>query len=341
MSTEKRTLKTKWLAAATVVAGGLSMASAANACGDVQMAEWNWASGELMANVDAFILENGYGCDVELVPGATTTTFASMNEKAQPDVAGELWINAVREPLFAAMDEGRLHSAIEGPITELGEGWWVTPAFKEAHPELDTIVKILERPDLFPHSEDPSKGAFIGCPAGWGCQLANANLFRAFDMEAKGWVLVDPGSAAGLDGSMAKAAERGENWLGYYWAPTALIGKYNMQLMDFGVPFAGSENWDGCIVKPEQECSDPQPSAWTHSEVHTVITDEFKQAGGVAVEYFSNRIFPGAIMNSMLVFMADEQAGGEDAAIEFLERHPDLWKGWVSEEAAAKIEAAL
>ena len=26
-------------------------------------------------------------------------------------------------------------------------------------------------------------------------------------MEKKGWVLVDPGSAAGLDGSMAKAVE--------------------------------------------------------------------------------------------------------------------------------------
>ena len=32
-------------------------------------------------------------------------------------------------------------------------------------------------------------------------------------MEKKGWVLVDPGSAAGLDGSMAKAVERGENWI--------------------------------------------------------------------------------------------------------------------------------
>jgi len=337
----KTTFYTLAKGAAALATGALVMSSAANACGDVQMAEWNWASGELMANVDAFILENGYGCDVELVPGATTTTFASMNEKGQPDVAGELWINAVREPLFKAMDEGRLHAAVEGPITELGEGWWVTPAFLEKHPDLNTVEKVLERPDLFPDAEDPSKGAFIGCPAGWGCQLANANLFRAFKMADKGWVLVDPGSAAGLDGSMAKAAERGENWLGYYWAPTALIGKYNMQLLPFEVEFAGAENWDGCIVKAEQDCADPKPSAWTHSEVFTVITDDFKNAGGVAVEYFSKRIFPGAVMNAMLVYMADEQASGEDAAIAFLERHPDLWKAWVSEDAAKKIEAAL
>ena len=50
----------------------------------------------------------------------------------------------------------------------------------------------------------------MGCPAGWGCQLANANLYRAFEMEKKGWKLIDPGSAAGLDGSIAKASDSGE-----------------------------------------------------------------------------------------------------------------------------------
>ena len=111
--------------------------------------------------------------------------------------------------------------------------------------------------------------------------------------------------------------------------------------MDFGVPFGGSENWDGCIVKAEQDCADPKPSSWTQSEVHTVITDNIKKKGGIAVEYLSQRIFPGPVMNAMLVYMADEQAGGEDAAIEFLMTQPEIWKSWVSGEAAAKIEAAL
>jgi glycine betaine/proline transport system substrate-binding protein len=223
----------------------------------------------------------------------------------------------------------------------LGEGWWIPPHTRKKHPELKTVLDILKRPDLFPHSEDKSKGAFVGCPAGWGCQLANNNLFRAFEMEKKGWVLVDPGSAAGLDGSMSKAAERGENWFGYYWAPTALIGKYNMVPLDFGVPFAGKENWDGCIVKAEQDCANPKPSAWTKSEVHTVITDRFKKQGGAAVTYLGNRIVPGPVMNAMLVFMADQQAGGADAAVEFLKKHEAIWSKWVSADAAKKIKKAL
>ena len=47
-----------------------------------------------------------------------------MNEKAQ---VTKLWINSVAEPLQKAMQDGRLFSASDGPITDLGEGWWVTP----------------------------------------------------------------------------------------------------------------------------------------------------------------------------------------------------------------------
>ena len=80
------------------------------ACGDVTIAEMNWASAEFMANVDKIILEEGYGCTVELVPGATLTTFASMDTKGVPDIAPELWTQSVEAPLKAAIAAGSLHS---------------------------------------------------------------------------------------------------------------------------------------------------------------------------------------------------------------------------------------
>jgi glycine betaine/proline transport system substrate-binding protein len=322
-----------------MVLGVSSHASAG--CGNITVAEMNWASAEFLANVDKVILEKGYGCKVEMVAGATMPTFTSMNEKGKPDVASELWINAVRNPLKKAMAEGRIHSVNSGPITQLGEGWWIPPHTAKKHPELKTVLDVLNNPQLFPHPEDSSKGAFVGCPAGWGCQLANNNLFRAFEMKKKGWILIDPGSAAGLDGSMAKAVDRGENWFGYYWSPTAMIGKYSMVKLPFGIPFAGKKNWDGCIVKPEQECANPKPSAWTESEVHTVITDNLKKKSGAAVGYLKNRVFPGPIMNSMLVYMGANQAGGADAAIEFLKKHENVWTKWVSSDVAAKVKSSL
>ena len=203
-------------------------------------------------------------------------------------------------------------------------------------------MEILEHPEWFPSKEDASKGGFMGCPAGWGCQLANANLYRAFDMEKKGWVLLDPGSAAGLDGSIAKAADSNEPWIGYYWNPTSMVGKYNLQQLDFGVPFAGRDNWDNCITLAEQDCADPKPTAWTKSEVNSIVSANFAKTGGKDVlGYVEKRTYPGTVMNGMLVFMADNQAKGSDAAVEFLIKHEDIWTKWVSSSAAKKIKKSL
>ena len=86
----------------------------------------------------------------------------------------------------------------------------------------------------------------MGCPAGWNCQITSGNLYNAFGMDAAGFDLGNPGSAAGLDGSLAKAYERGDAWFGYYWAPTAFLGKFDMVKVDFGVPH-NKEEWDDCI----------------------------------------------------------------------------------------------
>ena len=73
--------------------------SANAACGKLVIAEQNWASAELMAEVDKVILEKAYGCEVELIPGATMPTFTSMDEKGAPDMNPEQWANAVYTPL--------------------------------------------------------------------------------------------------------------------------------------------------------------------------------------------------------------------------------------------------
>ena len=97
-----------------------------------------------------------------------------------------------------------------------------------------------------------------------------------------------------------------------------------------------------CISKPEGECANPKPSSWTVSTVHTLMTDKFKNKGGAAATaYFKARTYPGAVMNSMLVYMQENKADGADAAVEFLRKHEDIWTKWVPADVAAKVKASL
>ena len=317
---------------------GLAAGTAAAECGRVTIANMNWASAELAANVDKVILEKGYGCDVELVPGDTMPTTTSMTEKAEPDVAPEIWMNSVREVINQAVDEGRLKNA--GDILSDGgeEGLWIPSYMVEAHPELTTLEAVLKRPDLFPAPEDPSRGAIYNCPVGWNCEIITTNLHKAYDMKGKGFDLVDTGSAAGLDGSIAKAYERKEGWFGYYWAPTAILGKYDMVKLDMGVPHDAAE-WDRCTG--QANCADPVPNDWTTSVVATVTSAEFAEESPEAFEYLANRSWSNKVVNEMLAFMDENQAQGDVGAEEFLKRHPDVWTEWVPDDVAAKVKAAM
>ena len=61
----------------------------------------------------------------------------------------------------------------------------------------------------------------------------------------------------------------------------------------------------------------------------------------LTLDYIKNRVYPGDIMNSMLVFMTDQKAGGKDAAYEFLAKHGKVWESWVSSDVAKKVKSAL
>ena len=305
-------------------------------CGAITVAEMNWASAEMLAHIDKVVLENGYGCEVELVPGSTMPTATSMMEKGEPDVAPELWINAVRIALDAATAEGRLHYAAEVFSDTGEEGWWIPQYIADANPDIQTVDDALNRPDLFPHPEGDG-AAIYTCPSGWNCQLSTNNLFRAYGGEAKGFRIVDPGSGGALAGAIAEAYGKGEGWFGYYWAPTAILGKYPMKKLSFDVPHDNDE-WNSCTS--QEDCADPQKNSWVVSSVYTVVTDRFKNEAGIGMDYIVKRALPNNTINALLAWKDDNQATGEDAAMYFLKNYSE-WHNWVDSSAKAKIEAAL
>jgi len=150
--------------------------------------------------------------------------------------------------------------------------------------------------------------------------------------------LVDPGSGAALSGALAKAYEREEPWFGYYWAPTAVLGKYKMVKVDFGSG-VDEEHYRDCIS--DEACADPKPTMHPPSAVQTVTTEAFATSSPQAYYYTSKRAFSNAQMNEVLAWMEDNQADGKVTADYFLKNYRDTWSAWVSTEVAEKVDSAL
>ena len=316
----------------------LSFNAANAACGKVTIADMNWPSATLIAHIDKIILKNGYGCDAELVTGDTMPTGTSMIEKGEPDIAPELWTNSFAVALNKGIEERRLRIAGKSLSDGGEEGFWVPKYMVDKKPELANITGIKKHAKLFKHPEDPNKSGFVDCPAGWNCQISSGHLFTALKLADARFELIDPGSAAGLDGSIAKAYERKQAWFGYYWAPTAILGKYQMVKVDFqsGVDELHFKN---CIT--QAECETPKPTMYPPSPVHTVTVENFAKRAPEAFSYLTRRAFSNSHMNQLLVWIEENQADGETAATYFLKNHEAIWKTWVPADVAKKIKTAL
>ncbi len=330
----------KLLASTAFAAGLLTVGGGASAaeCGTVTIANMNWQSAEVLASIDKFILTEGYGCDAELVVGDTVPSLTSMIEKGEPDVAPEGWVDLLPDVVNKGIADGKLVSVSEALSDGAVQGWWIPKYIADANPDIKTIDDALQHPELFPAPEDPSKGAVHNGPQGWGGTVVTAQFFKAYESEEAGFVLVDTGSAAGLDGSLAKAYERKEGWLGYYWAPTAILGKYEMVKLEYGVPFNEAE-WKRCNTVAE--CPDPKRNEWPKDSVQTLVTTQFAERAGPALDYLKARSWSNATVNKLLAWMTDNQATGEEGAEHFLENNEDIWTKWVTPEVAEKVKSAL
>ncbi|MET4691403.1 ABC-type proline/glycine betaine transport system substrate-binding protein [Sinorhizobium fredii] len=139
----------------------MGAASAAKAeCGTVTVANMNWQSGELLANVDKFVLEHGFGCEVEFIPGDTVPTITSMVEKGEPDIAGEAWVDLVPEIVKRGTEEGRIVQ-IGQALSDGGvQGWYIPKFIVNAHPEIKTVDDALAILSCFRTRRMPPRGRY-------------------------------------------------------------------------------------------------------------------------------------------------------------------------------------
>ncbi len=329
--------------AALGLAAGLALAVPAQAqdaeCGTdrtIDIAKMTWASAAALAEIHAKILGDGYGCDVEVVAGDTVPTSASMLSRGSPAVAPELWTSSIQEQWEKGIEEGQvvtLGDAIDGGAIE---GWFIPEYFKQEHPELVTAQDVVDNPQLFPDPEQPDQGRLYGCPPGWACELANAALFEAYEMDGT-WNLFSPGSGGNLSASIARAFEREEPILFYYWGPTAVLGKYDTYQLE--MPEVDIE---GYRCNTNTDCEDPAiKTAWPSSPVKVGAAGWVAEEAPNVADYFSKVAVSDDVINSLLAWSDENNADAEETAVNFIENNEDIWTTWVPEAVAEKVRASL
>lgn len=327
----------KTLAAAAVLFAFAGTAQAADApqCElkrPINFGAMNWESNLVLVDVERFIMEKGYGCKTETLPSETLPALAAL-ERGDLDINTEIWLNSVADPWERAEKTGRVKRI--GDLYMGGEAWYIPRYTAERLPELKSAADLPKFKDKFKDPEEPGKGRFYGCPAGWGCEVTSTNLFHALKLDDT-YTLYSPGTGAAQKAALMSAYKRKQNVVFYYWSPTPLVGA--MDLVKLEMPPYDAEKHK-CLTSPK--CAKPEPSAYPDNPVFTAVNTKFSQEAPVLTEFLSKVSVPLPVMNETLAYM--EETGDESGAVAkwFLKNKPDVWTKWVPADVAGRVQSAL
>jgi len=292
----------------------------------------NWESNLVLADVQRFIVEKGYGCKTEILPTETLAALAAL-ERGDLDVNTEIWLNSMSDPWKKAAATGKVKGI--GSLFMGGEAWFIPRYTAERLPDLKAAADLPKFKDRFKDPEEPTKGRFYGCPAGWACEVVSSNLHRALGLEDS-FTLYSPGTGAAQKAALTSAYKRKQDVVFYYWFPTPLVGA--MDLVQLELPAYDAETHQ-CLTSAR--CKNPKPSAYPENPVFVGVNTEFSRQAPKLIAFMEKMSMPLNEMNAVLAHMEESGDDSGDVALWFLKNKPDLWTQWVPVDVAERVKAAL
>jgi glycine betaine/proline transport system substrate-binding protein len=332
------------LLAVSAISLSLMPAIASADCGKTRLADFDWNSANVHTGIVQFVLENGYGCEVETTRGSTTPIMAAHYD-SQLDVVTELWYDNIVLQYDAVQAEGIIENiGINTPDSQ--QAFYVDRTTAEKY----NIKSVLDmnNPEiaaLFKDPENPDKGRMVSCIGGWTCYTINHVKQRVYGLD-KLYTNFDPGSNGALSAVIAGAFAKEQPLFTYYWAPTALMGK--VDLVRLVEPPYDADCWDAMMLVVEDmkangsdvytpTCATEYKDMSLDKSVLTAWADTHPDETAFLRAYS----IPTATVNKLLAFYEGEADGDmELLAIEYLSNNSE-WKSWVSADVAAKVSAAL
>ncbi|WP_459617620.1 ABC transporter substrate-binding protein [Bordetella sp. 2513F-2] len=322
------------LAAAAVLSWAAPAQAAAQCEVDrpVRFSGINWESNLVLAGIERFILEHGYGCKTSVEAGETLAMLAAL-QRGDVDVTPEVWPGQIENAWNKALASGKVLGV--GHVYDAGEGWYIPRYTAERHPDLRRAADLARYRQVFADPEDPGKGRIYGCPAGWACGTLNDNLVRALGLQDD-YTLFAPGSGAAQKAAIMSAYKRKRDIVFYYWTPTALVGALDLVELEFP-PF--DQQAYTCITDPK--CPNPVATAFKPNPVVTGLNAEFARQAPALQAFFGALSIPRDAIDGTLGWLENEGAEPEDAARHFLRTYGGVWRKWVPGDVAERVQAAL
>ena len=325
----------QWIALSLLCMSALLLPVSASAACDapIKFGALTWESGQFISGVLKYIAEDGYDCTIEEVPGAGPALETALSQN-DIQVIGEQWVgrSPIMEQAIAQNKVAVIGDTLKGGATQ---GWYVPKYVLDENPGLRSYQDLPKYAELFKDPEDPRKSRFMNCPSGWTCEIFNSRLLKNTGLDSI-FNNAHPGTGAALDAEIASAFEQHKPLLFYYWQPTGLMAKYDFAPLAF--PAHDDACWqDLLLADGTADCV----SGFPVSPLGIAVSTPFIESNPELAAVFEKVQFTSDELNGAILEMSESKRSGDEQALTFLRENPNVWQGWLSEEAATRLAAKL
>ena len=330
-----------------VFAGVMALGTtSANAACKVHLGDFDWDSANVHTAIVSFILEKGYGCQVEVTKGSTSPIMAAHYD-GQLDIITEVWRDNIVQMHEEAVNAGK--------IVELGvntpsstQGFYVDKATSDKY-NLKSVDDMLkpEIAKLFADPEAPGKGRMTSCISGWTCYTINLVKHKVYGLD-EFYTNFDPGSGGALDAAIAGAFKKKKPVFSYYWEPTGLMGK--VDLVKLKEPAYDADCW-GKMIKVVEDIKVNGPEVYEDTCACMYVDMALTKAASTTfannaankpiIDFIKKYTVPTADVNKSLAFYMDESDGDMVATAKNFLKNNNMWEKWVPADVKKKVKAAL
>ncbi|MDD9951518.1 MAG: ABC transporter permease subunit [Zetaproteobacteria bacterium] len=302
----------------------------------------DWQSNSFHVEMMRYILEHGYGCTTDAIPGTSLPLLTALG-RGDIDILMEVWLDNTGEAWNKPLEEGKVVD-IGISIPDATQGFYVPTYMVQGDPErkitalapkLRHVRDLPKYWKLFQDPEENNKGRFYNCVLGWTCEGVNNKKITAYGLDAF-YTNFRPGTGGSLSAAISSHYERGEPFFAYYWGPTWIMGKYKLTKLE--EPEYDPDVWQQLTTTAAPR----QATAYPVSKVHIGVNRAFQEAAPEIVAMIGQYQVSSQVVSQALAYItAVEGRTPRDAALHFLQTREDLWSQFVPPEVQAQIKDSL
>ncbi|MFE7317309.1 ABC transporter substrate-binding protein [Streptomyces sp. NPDC057555] len=288
--------------------------AAAKGSKSVTLSVQTWVGAQANVAVAQYLLEHELGYHVDTV---------QVDEIPAWDALSQGRVDAILED-WGHPDQEKRYVQDKKTITDGGDngvtghiGWWVPKYWADAHPDVTDWKNLNKYAKQLRTSESGDKGQLMdGSPS----YVTNDKaLVKNLGLD---YQVVFAGSEAAQITQIQQFAKAKKPFLTYWYEPQWLFNQVPM--VEVKLP----KYTDACAAKGAK---DPQSvdCAYPTTPLKKFFNTDFAKGGSPAAQFLKNFHWDKKDQNEVAELIASRGLSADEAAKQWVQEHPDVWKQWL------------